>query len=301
MTILEITESNSDGELSDTESALTDVDTPASSTMREMWAIGNDMLNDGAGQLSVICPLNSNVERKFPLLLLNSSPCYQEENQDYFNRFRESYPAPVILHTETTSPIPRLLRDNYLFPGAQLRPLRTNLPFTSHQSNRTVYCTADRVDDHLLPSSNHATPTFRYSSESLPSLMVRQDTWVRLMFHFDQAAVTTPSLRVRSTKGFVLDHEYEILELELLPVAVPNSIQTILLLLPPPFIHMDVPISVEKNSHVRQEYQLQSAIWTREEYGSETAVLTKEQHEERLMTVLKLIQRKNIALRRQQC
>lgn len=299
MAIIRVVESNSDCELSDSESPLTNIDTPPPTPIS--WTIGNDLLNDGAGRLSVICPLSSVVERCFPLLLLNSSPCFQEENQDYYERFKASSPFHVILHTEDTSPIPRILLEDYLFPHIESRPLRTSLPFTSHQPNRTVDCTVDRIDNHLLPASDLDCPTFRYSSAALPSLMIRQDVWVRLTYHSDQTARSTPKMRVRSTKGFILDHEYEVLELEVLPAAPINSVQTVLLFMPPPFIHVDVPISIEANSYVRQEYYLQSAIWTQKEFGSVTAVLTKEQDEKRTMTVLKLIQRKNLAFRCQQC
>lgn len=265
-------------------------------TMHHTWMISNNLLYDGGGRLPAIYPLNSSGQRDFPLILLN--PCYDEENQDYYSRFRNRVDN-VILHTTVASPIPRLLRDNFLFPQTEMRPIRDNLPFSSEQRNQSLDCTADKVEGLLLPTRVSAPPTFIYSAEALPSLMIRQDSWVHLKYQQNGALKTSQGMRVRSTKGFVQDYKFEVLELEPTFFDPKDHMNTVLFLVPPPFIHGDVPISVEVDSFMRTSFDVENAVWMEKEFGEEVVVLTKDQHDERNFQVLKLLQRSTMAFRRQ--
>lgn len=162
-----------------------------------------------------------------------------------------------------------------------------------------VVCTADEVEGIVLPTCINPQRTFHYLSNSLPTAMLQHNSWVQIVYHHNGTQSVTQAFLVRSTKGFVDNNSLEIVELESVFANPTHPEKTILLLLPSPFIHQNVPISVERDSFNRETIDAVNTIWTeKEEFADGTELLLEEQ-EERDIMVMKLLQRQTIAYRLQ--
>lgn len=262
----------------------------------QVETIRKDLIDGSSGVLVAVYALDPSVERGFPLFILN--PHYPEANQAIFRRFFAEFEALAILHHSYTSPIPAVFLENYVLPRIETKETGLELPHSIPHAELIV-CTAEEVGGIVLPTYNTRLRTFRILPKSLPTAKFQHNSWVSIIYNRNDRAIVIPAHPIRSTKGFVDDDHFEIIELKAMPYGHTAPTETHLLLVPSPLIHADVPISVERNSFNRATIDAISSIGLEEDGLGGKADLAPEGQEDRIALAMQILQRQTIAYRDQ--
>lgn len=113
----------------------------------------------------------------------------------------------------------------------------------------SITCSVEPVANTWIGGCPLPIPTFRLLDGSEPSLRIRANSMVQLIYEGDGPVLEdTPPMYVRSTRGHSNDAKYEIIELELPTFNEGRSRRVMYLHIPPPFLHEDIPISLEHST-----------------------------------------------------
>lgn len=162
----------------------------------------------------------------------------------------ESNNVPFTLQYYAVPPVPSSLQNLFQIHHNNDIWMRQNPPppILYQRELQRLCCPAREDCKTLVADLEHPVPTFKYLPPVRPTIRIRQDARIQLQFEDKRKLTFTAFLLVQGSRGFTPDYEYEILELQCTEVSANDSDRTMFLLIPPPFVHVDVAMITTGNS-----------------------------------------------------